>query len=587
METSKATKTASFQHPSDAFWDFRFYSAAKSQNSLHKPMDIVPESCRLCLSANSPTFPIYERLSLAEIVELLQDLLGIQISNSEDYTNVCNECAMKAKLMYNISSEFRNSDKLFRSFLELKRSSQGIPLLDETKEAIEIVTVLPIEAVDDEMGIVISEEPVQEDELDRGTPEVLESELVYSSSGGEIDEDHEEGDNSFQDPDYSSDDEKLSNLKMLTCFICKEFTGIEKLLNVHLKEMHSTLSPYYCDRCLIGMEDLLAINHHYRTHDYPFGCLFCESLFGQEDDLLTHQESCLGYKCPQCSSHFKFLHDLKEHECKASKSSRMFGINTMIGSRRNQGRFIPQACGMCNEDFGKNCRLAQHFEREHGNFQLQLYRCDICPRKFTDLLAARVHRLVHKKSNEMKQRKIPAVERNDCMICSRVFKFNKELLAHVESEHADAGVEFHQCLKCDKKFTSEAKLLKHDYNTHQGKQPQFFCSFCGRVFNKKLGLRDHENIHRGIKEYHCLDCNKDFTYKSTYDRHMQVVHSDTKQFTCEYCHKSFKRKPTLKVHLRLHTGEKPYQCEYCSRRFVDPSSFHKHKQKEHGWKSSH
>ncbi|XP_058454583.1 zinc finger protein 883-like [Malaya genurostris] len=541
-------------------------------------MDIVPETCRLCLSASSPTFPIYERLSLAEIVELLQDTLGIQICNSGEYTNVCNECEMKTKLLYNISNDFRSSDKIFSSFLEQKRASQGIPLLEEAKE--------PVNVIIEETNFV-AENVALENDNEEQKPNTTDLDPVYCSSGEEMDDDHEEAETSFQDPDYSSENEQISDSKILVCYICNEFSGNEGFLNTHLNEKHNELSPYYCDRCLIGLENLLAINNHYRTHEFPYGCLFCEDQFSEENDLRNHQETCLGYKCPHCSSLFKFSHHLKEHNCKASKSARMFGINSMIGSHRNQHHFIPQVCGMCNEDFGKNCRLAQHFEREHGSFQLHLYRCDICPRKFTVLLAARIHRLIHKKDNELKQRKIPAVERNDCTICSRVFKFNKELLAHMESEHADAGVEFHQCLKCDKKFTSEAKLLKHDYNTHQGKQPQFFCSFCGRVFNKKLGLRDHENIHRGIKEYHCLDCNKDFTYKSTYDRHMQVVHSDAKQFTCEYCHKSFKRKPTLKVHLRLHTGEKPYQCEYCSRRFVDPSSFHKHKQKEHGWKSGH
>ncbi|XP_055543974.1 zinc finger protein 782-like [Wyeomyia smithii] len=556
-------------------------------------MEIIPESCRLCLSNNVSTHPIYERLSLAEIVELLQDTLGIQISNSEEYTNVCNECEMKTKLMHTICSEFRTSDKLFCTFLEQKRASQGIPLSDETKDAINIVTVMPLEPLVEEPTFIVTE-----DNSPNGTIESrTNSEIVTGASHYYSSSDDDDGANNeyiddvdlpFNDPDYLSEDEKFLDSKMVSCYICEKFAGSETLLSEHLSEQHSSLLPYYCDRCLIGLEDLLAVNSHYRSHEFPLGCLFCEEVFTNDEDLILHQESCIGYKCQQCACHFQFLQNLKEHRCSASKSIRMRNINKMIGSRRHRANFIPQTCGMCNEDFEKNYQLAKHFEREHNDFRLQLYKCDICPQKFTVLLAARIHRLTHKKDCvTMKPRKIPAVERNDCTICDRVFKFNKELLAHMESDHADAGMEFHQCLKCDKKFTSEAKLLKHDYNTHQGKQPQFFCSYCGRVFNKKLGLKDHENVHRGVKAYHCQDCNKDFTYKSTYDRHMQVVHSDAKQFTCEYCHKSFKRKPTLKVHLRLHTGEKPYQCEFCSRRFVDPSSFHKHKAKEHGWKSSY
>ncbi|XP_058169398.1 gastrula zinc finger protein XlCGF49.1-like [Anopheles ziemanni] len=223
-----------------------------------------------------------------------------------------------------------------------------------------------------------------------------------------------------------------------------------------------------------------------------------------------------------------------------------------------------------------NASLAQHFERAHPTFAVILHCCDVCPQKFTSLTIARKHRLSHKKSQSLKHN-----EANDCSVCLKSFKFHQELLQHMQKAHADVTITLYRCSKCDRKFTTEAKLQKHDYNTHQGRQPKFFCSFCGRVFNKRIGLRDHENIHKGLNEYRCLECNRHFSYKSSYDRHMQVVHNDAKQFTCEYCHKSFKRKPTLKVHTRLHTGEKPYHCEFCKRRFVDPSSFHKHKQKEH------
>ncbi|XP_019553138.2 zinc finger protein 436 [Aedes albopictus] len=550
-------------------------------------MDIVPESCRLCLSASEPTSPIYERLTLAEITELLHETLGIQISNSEEYANICNGCEMKVKLMYTIYNEFRQADKLFCSFLDTKRSEMA--LIEEDKTSIRIVTVLPLETLEEDKLEVECEFTTEATDDDKESKPVQRTKTLAISKQEYDDSDDEDYvDVTFPDPDYSSEeDEKPSTSKLLTCHICKEFSGTKRALETHLQNVHGSLLPYYCDRCLVGFDDdLMAVNFHYQSHELPFGCLFCEDLFSTEEELDIHNKSCVGYQCSHCQGYFQLVQYLKDHDCKSSKHQRVRVLTGMVGSLRNLNRYIPHVCGMCNENMGKNDRLAYHFEREHNNCQLQLFSCDICPKKFTMLLAARLHRISHKTSIG-KQRKQVVQERNECTICTREFRFNKELLAHIEAEHAESGMEFHQCGKCERKFTSEAKLQKHDYNTHQGKQPQFFCSFCGRVFNKKLGLKDHENLHRGITEYHCKECNKNFTYKSTYDRHMQVVHSDTKQFTCEYCHKSFKRKPTLKVHLRLHTGEKPYQCEYCSRRFVDPSSFHKHKTKEHGWKSSY
>uniref|UniRef100_A0A182PGX2 C2H2-type domain-containing protein n=1 Tax=Anopheles epiroticus TaxID=199890 RepID=A0A182PGX2_9DIPT len=162
-----------------------------------------------------------------------------------------------------------------------------------------------------------------------------------------------------------------------------------------------------------------------------------------------------------------------------------------------------------------------------------------------------------------------------------ILRFDRELLNHLETAHAGVPIKLYECSQCSRKFTTEAKLDKHNYNTHMGHQPQFYCSYCGRKFNKRIALQDHEKMHRGQKAYHCKECVRDFTYKATYDRHMQVVHTDEKSFSCNYCSKSFKRKTTLKVHLLIHTGEKPYHCTICDRRFNDPGVFYKHKRKEH------
>ncbi|XP_055632453.1 uncharacterized protein LOC129772944 [Toxorhynchites rutilus septentrionalis] len=64
------------------------------------------------------------------------------------------------------------------------------------------------------------------------------------------------------------------------------------------------------------------------------------------------------------------------------------------------------------------------------------------------------------------------------------------------------------------------------------------CEICGKFFKFRATLKQHEQIHYGIKE-----------------------------FECEVCHKRFLHKGTLKVHLRLHTGEMPYKCPHCPKRF--------------------
>ena len=48
-----------------------------------------------------------------------------------------------------------------------------------------------------------------------------------------------------------------------------------------------------------------------------------------------------------------------------------------------------------------------------------------------------------------------------------------------------------------------------------------------------------------------------------------------KGFKCTFCGKYYTRRYGLKIHLRTHTGYKPLKCSYCPRSFGDPSNLNK------------
>ncbi|XP_058818661.1 zinc finger protein 62 homolog [Topomyia yanbarensis] len=78
------------------------------------------------------------------------------------------------------------------------------------------------------------------------------------------------------------------------------------------------------------------------------------------------------------------------------------------------------------------------------------------------------------------------------------------------------------------------KVTRHK----DGSKSNVTCEICGKFFKFRATLKQHEQIHYGIKE-----------------------------FECHVCHTRFLHKGTLKVHLRLHTGEMPYKCPHCPKRF--------------------
>ena len=47
----------------------------------------------------------------------------------------------------------------------------------------------------------------------------------------------------------------------------------------------------------------------------------------------------------------------------------------------------------------------------------------------------------------------------------------------------------------------KAHLASHE-------DPHLECDICGKMFRKKKGLEAHMNVHKGIRDFKCIPCNR-------------------------------------------------------------------------------
>uniref|UniRef100_H3AAE4 Zinc finger and BTB domain-containing protein 20 n=1 Tax=Latimeria chalumnae TaxID=7897 RepID=H3AAE4_LATCH len=109
----------------------------------------------------------------------------------------------------------------------------------------------------------------------------------------------------------------------------------------------------------------------------------------------------------------------------------------------------------------------------------------------------------------------------------------------------------------------------------QAEKKPYECTLCNKTFTAKQNYVKHMFVHTGEKPHQCSICWRSFSLKDYLIKHM-VTHTGVRAYQCSICNKRFTQKSSLNVHMRLHRGEKSYECYVCKKKFSHKTLLERH-----------
>ncbi|XP_016141346.1 zinc finger and BTB domain-containing protein 41-like isoform X2 [Sinocyclocheilus grahami] len=102
-----------------------------------------------------------------------------------------------------------------------------------------------------------------------------------------------------------------------------------------------------------------------------------------------------------------------------------------------------------------------------------------------------------------------------------------------------------------------------------GENEENRCHVCDLTFSSLFLLREHLNMHTGVRPYRCDECGKQFCQLVNYRTHLRS-HSQKASIHCRVCSTIFETEEQLQQHLDTNHFEKEfYQCDFCKQIFTD------------------
>ena len=300
---------------------------------------------------------------------------------------------------------------------------------------------------------------------------------------------------------------------------------------------------FSCDLCSSRFLTSGNLEHHVtKCHFEHYDCIYCKRSFklDQADKfklhVFKHEHNLINTTastCVQCGKYFRFGNQYQEHI-------------------KLKGEFHDDQCSQCNDKFATYEEYQSHVQDIH--LGVWKYKCGFCQTLFDEAKLLKSHVSYTHLGKVRKVRtstKKPKTEPLD-KVCEECGKHVRDLNGHILQVHRDLKL---PCPHCPILSKNPAKLKRHIEWVHM----QIPCIECGVMVGRRKMPRHVASKHTSI-----------------YDR----------KFKCDICGKGFNDKAKLSDHNNVHTGEKPFKCKFCNACFASRGTHAMHQRSHLGHRRS-
>jgi len=328
------------------------------------------------------------------------------------------------------------------------------------------------------------------------------------------------------------------------CEICPDVSFPSKAdLFAHIKETHDNHPNFCCPipSCSRTMRSKSDLDMHHQQHNsvkYPPTCSLCGEVCLNKARLWNHLNStqhkaAIPLTCGICFKYFPSTEGLIQH----------------IESFHPRALKAPDTCRICAKTYSSVYKVMSHFTKCHPEY----YACKDCLQVFKSKAELQEHsEKGHVKANEEDGEGVTGeVEANEeteisgketitddleeevgieddqlaCKFFKETFPSSDKLMEHTEAKHqsdvacliSNSGAE-KESLNIpgyDIEFNGDAKRQRRSYS----------CEKCSVVFYSPSDLTEHKKMKHAssasdTKPYHCGQCDRHFSNKSSYWKHI-------------------------------------------------------------------